>query len=77
MSGKSGTLNPRARGANEKLPSLPPFRSFFHIKEPVHSLLERKTLPEDDVVKEMSWFLILFKILLSLRFSMYFSPIPW
>ena len=60
MSGNSGTLNPRARGANDKLPSLPPFPSFFHIKEPVHSLLDRKTLPEDDVVKEMSWFLILF-----------------
>ena len=53
MGGNSEKLNPRARQANDKLPSLPHF-ALFSIKESFHSLLDRKTLPEDNVDEQIS-----------------------
>lgn len=52
MRGNRETLNPRAKRASDGLRSLPHF-TLFPIKEPVHGLLDRKTLHEGNVVEQI------------------------
>ena len=52
MGGNSEMLNLRAKRANDGLHSLPHF-ALFPVKEPIHGLLDRRSLHEDNVVKQM------------------------